>query len=176
MQLLRTENVSPCSLLLVWRCRDSHSDQMRAGTRSHKNCCMSSVLWKWMVASVNVMNNTQLETLGGECLTSNSINHYDEFHVNLIFDRSIYDYRPMYRHGLLTIDRWFIFPKLWTVQLHLHKYRNKIKQKYILSKWKCRKFVFRHGREQENGLQIRSNQQSFFDLKQNSEKCFSSFI
>ena len=40
------------------------------------------------------MPDSRLEIVGDEFLTS--IDYYDEFHVNLLFDRSIY--RPMYTH------------------------------------------------------------------------------
>ena len=40
------------------------------------------------------MTNCQLEIVGNESL--NSIDRFDEFHVNLLFDRSIY--RPMCTH------------------------------------------------------------------------------
>ena len=35
------------------------------------------------------MPNSSLEIVGDKFPTSNSIDHYDEFHVNLLFDRSI---------------------------------------------------------------------------------------
>ena len=40
------------------------------------------------------MLNYQLEIVGDESVTS--IDHYDEFYVNLLFDHSIY--RPMCTH------------------------------------------------------------------------------
>ena len=44
--------------------------------------------------SYSVKPNSLLKTVGDEFLTS--INHYDEFHVNILLDRSIY--RPMWTH------------------------------------------------------------------------------
>ena len=42
------------------------------------------------------MSNSRQKIMEDEFLTSNSIGYYDVFHVNLIFDRSIY--RPMCTH------------------------------------------------------------------------------
>ena len=55
------------------------------------------------------MPDGRLEIVGDEFLTS--IDHYDEFHVNLIFDRPIY--RPMCTHmGYNVVEpfRWRFFP------------------------------------------------------------------
>ena len=52
-----------------------------------------------------VMTNCQLEIVGNESL--NSIDRFDEFHVNLLFDRSIY--RPMCTH----MGYMLILENLW---------------------------------------------------------------
>ena len=53
------------------------------------------------------MPDSRLEIVEDEFLAFNSINYYDEFHANLLFDRSIY--RPMCTHLGHSVARRSLF-------------------------------------------------------------------
>ena len=61
--------------------------------KDNKNCFWS-VKGGAVSLGCSVMPNSRFKIVGDEFLTA--IDYYDEFHVNLLFDRSIY--RPMCTH------------------------------------------------------------------------------
>ena len=77
-----------------------NADRSKETEQSKKKLCLVSQGWNYpsemfSYAQLSIGNR------GGESVTS--IDHYDEFYVNLLFDRSIY--RPMCTHNLIGNDR-----------------------------------------------------------------------